>query len=138
MKTKITIALAAVVALFLFTGFPFGSLGRLVDGTPPLPLVRVNTQEMQQLADQFRAEKEERLRSFGESPQLLPATTNFTGRALIAIYHSWTTTPVINITITMNEINRRLFSDNAVVDFDALHRLKYKRRSGSSGSCKTS
>jgi hypothetical protein len=51
---------------------------------------------------------------------MAPASIRLTDRALIGVNHPWTSTPVINATVTTNEIDRRLFSDNTAPSMGAL------------------
>ncbi len=120
-RPKILTYLVAIIVLLLFTGFPFVDALKDLVMKPPLPLVRVNTEAMRQLMQQQKAAWEKRLREPGGSPRMSPATIRISDRALISVNHPWTNTSVINATATMNEIQRRLFSDNAVMDFDVLY-----------------
>ncbi len=54
-------------------------------------------------------------------PQMTPATIRMSDRALVPINHPWTNTPVINASLTMQHIQRRLFSDNAALDLEAIY-----------------
>jgi hypothetical protein len=115
---RILLVFCAIVSLLLL-----GALGfRDSQFRGPIPLVRVNTEEMRQLAEQYKAEKATRLKERGGPPRMSPATIRLTEAALIVINHPWTSTPVISANVTMAPpVERRLFSDNARLSFNALH-----------------
>ncbi len=79
------------------------------------------TYQLQKLAERYRTQKQGRLKSGGTLPQMSPASIRVTDVALININHPWTSTPVINANVTVNQLQRRLFSDDAVLAFNALY-----------------
>jgi hypothetical protein len=119
MRTIAMILMLTVSLLLLGLGVPGDSQHK-----EPVPLVRVNTQELKHLAEQHKATREKRIRESGELPRMTPASIRLTDRALIPVNHPWTNTPVINATVTSrpypNGIERRLFSDGAVLSMGAL------------------
>jgi hypothetical protein len=68
MRTIVMILLFTVSVLLLGLGVPGDSQHK-----EPVPLVRVNTQELKHLAEQHKATREKRIRESGELPRMTPA-----------------------------------------------------------------
>jgi len=88
---------------------------------PPLALVPVKTDARERLVKQYLTEREKRLGRLSENPSYVSVSIRMTDQALISRPHPWTTTTVINATVTTQPpVERRVFSDNAVPHASAL------------------